>query len=824
MGRMNSVGLLAKIFGGAEAGPAIDDIVSMGQRDTLGMFFPWVAYDEQEKFYFNADDTVGMMWECSPLCFAGETTITTLQALFRLNVSEKTVLQFILYADPHVRPILDDFKAMKSRDMNLVREVNDNLARFYEGGAEGLASLNGIPVRNFRAFFTIKFPVAEAEKLNLGEIRGTIQETLQGAGLHPENVDPSSLLDWLRRVFNDEVSLNNDAYDESKEIRRQVFFSTPVETKFSRIEVGKKYFRCITPRIYPKTGTIIQTNKLFGGIMGQLTDGDQIRTPFLYSINVLMKNQKSKLHTKCNVILQQKGVGSFAPSLARKQEEHMWAADELERGTLFLKVIPTLWVFGTDERLVNESVTRSKRVWEGQNFVMQEDKGILMPLFLLSLPFGFYDVKGNLETLDRDHVMPVDSIAVTLPIQGDFAGLGRPAMLFTARKGQLFGLDIYHKKGVNNHNALICGTSGGGKSFFLNYLLFNYYAMNAKIRVIDIGGSYKKMTTLCGARYLDFSEESQVCLNPFTHIVDVEHDIPTIAPIVAQMIFSSGNNSPSETEMTLITQAVRWAWDQEGSAACIDTVYEYLANFDNHSSAGGEIREAATRLAFNMADFRSGGTFGRFFNGRSTFDISNDDFVVLELEHLLPKKALFKVVTLQVINAVTMDLYLSDRSDRRLVCFDEAWQFLGESSTLKQVIEEGYRRARKYHGSFTICLQSVLDTLRFGAVGNVIRENSAFKFYLESTAFEEAKNQGVLDYDDFTMQILKSTKSLKPKYSEIFMDTPLGIGVGRLTVDPFSYYAFTSDGEEIAEIDMMVHAGMSYEDAIREMVRKYRSS
>ena len=163
------MGLLAKIFGGFEAGPALDDIVSMAERDKLGTFFPWVAYDELEKCYFNADDTVGMMWECSPLCFAGETTITTLQALFRLSVPEKTVIQFILYADPHVRPILDDFKAMKSREMNLVREVNDNLAGFYEGGAEGLASLNGIPVRNFRAFFTIKFPVADVEKLNLGD-------------------------------------------------------------------------------------------------------------------------------------------------------------------------------------------------------------------------------------------------------------------------------------------------------------------------------------------------------------------------------------------------------------------------------------------------------------------------------------------------------------------------------------------------------------------------------------------------------------------------------------------------------------------------------
>jgi len=229
---------------------------------------------------------------------------------------------------------------------------------------------------------------------------------------------------------------------------------------------------------------------------------------------------------------------------------------------------------------------------------------------------------------------------------------------------------------------------------------------------------------------------------------------------VAQMIFSSGNNNPNETDMTLISQAVRWAWQKEGNDADIDTVYEYLGNFNLYSSEGGEIREAASRLAFNLADFRSGGAFGRFVNGRSTFDISNDDFVVLELERLLPKKVLFKVVTLQVINAVTMDLYLSDRSDRRLICFDEASQFLGESSTLKQVIEEGYRRARKYHGSFTICLQSVLDTLRFGAVGNVIRENSAFKFYLESTTFEEAKRQGVLDYDEFTMHILKSTKSL----------------------------------------------------------------
>ena len=37
------------------------------------------------------------------------------------------------------------------------------------------------------------------------------------------------------------------------------------------------------------------------------------------------------------------------------------------------------------------------------------------------------------------------------------------------------------------------------------------------------------------------------------------------------------------------------------------------------------------------------GTCGRWFNGRSNFDISKDEFVVLELEHLRPHKELFKV-------------------------------------------------------------------------------------------------------------------------------------------------------------------------------------
>ena len=72
--------------------------------------------------------------------------------------------------------------------------------------------------------------------------------------------------------------------------------------------------------------------------------------------------------------------------------------------------------------------------------------------------------------------------------------------------------------------------------------------------------------------------------------------------------------------------------------------------------------------------------------------------------------------------------------------------------------------------------------------------------------------------------MLKSIKSNKPKYSEIFMDTPFGVGVARLVKDPYSYYLNTSSPKEVAEIDELVDGGLSYSDAIDEMVKKYRTN
>ncbi|WP_430984495.1 hypothetical protein, partial [Escherichia coli] len=74
-------------------------------------------------------------------------------------------------------------------------------------------------------------------------------------------------------------------------------------------------------------------------------------------------------------------------------------------------------------------------------------------------------------------------------------------------------LDLFDPR-INNYNFIVSAESGAGKSFLLNNLCQQYFAQNALIRIIDIGGSYRKLCTLCSGRYIDIGEEKLV-LNPF---------------------------------------------------------------------------------------------------------------------------------------------------------------------------------------------------------------------------------------------------------------------------------------------------------------------
>ena len=801
------------------------ELRKLTQRDSFSKYLPYLAYSPEERTYINHDDTTGFIWECTPLVYASEKPFLILEGLFNSGIPEGSVMQFTLYADPYINFITDRYAALKNTENKLVHRATESVRDLFLQGTDGIKSLSGIPARNFRLIVSLKVPAGL--KKNAKEIldtRDSVFEILKGAGLNPYPVNPEELINTLAKIINDDPP-EWIAYDDERPINKQIIFSeTEINSRWTHMQMGERIFKCLTPKKLPPEANPMTMNILCGDIWGLASDPAQINAPFIYSVNFIFEKLHAKLHSKCNMILQQEAVGSFAPSLRRKQEEYVWATGEIEKGTPFIRVMPIAWIISKNEAQARENHARLKRIWESQGFVTQEDKGILKILFLSSLPLGLINQNKNVDFIDRDFIVHSKAATRLLPIQADFAGGGDPKMLFLGRKGQVVTFDLFSRT-ANNHNAVIAAASGTGKSFLTNFICYNYSASNSIIRIIDIGGGYKKICNILGGRFVTFTKDSDIVLNPFTHVKDIAEEIQSISSIIAQMVYSSSQHKPDETETTIIKNAIRAAYSIKGNETDIDDIYEHLKDPGkmgevlaevacSESECIADIKSTSAHLAYNLRSFTSAGEFGRWFNGPATLYIGNDRFVVLELEELKKQQELFNVVTLQILNYVTSNLYLSDRRDERLIIFDEAWQFFTESSMLKNIIEEGYRKARKYGGSFTTIVQSLLDLKKFGGIGEVIKSNSAFRFYLESDDFDMAGHKKIIETDDFTLRLMKSLSTQKPRYSEIYMETPFGTGVARLVVSQYLYYLFTSDPRDNAIIEDLVSQGKDYDEAI----------
>ena len=251
-----------------------------------------------------------------------------------------------------------------------------------------------------------------------------------------------------------------------------------------------------------------------GGLRGASEDSDQITGPFLYTMTVLFDHSSMEIHKRAQILSAQKAAGSFAVEVGKQAEEIGWILDELG-DSKFVRIIPTVWVIGRTRDEARDMSARVKRLWEGEPlpFAMQEESYLNPTLLVMSLPFGCYTDKTTIRLLARDFTVPVKAAVLMAPVQADYRGGGRPALTYVGRKGQLITVDIFDRR-INNYNFIVAAESGAGKSFLLNNLCQNYYGNGALVRIIDIGGSYRKLCTLCSGRYIDIGEEN-LCLNPF---------------------------------------------------------------------------------------------------------------------------------------------------------------------------------------------------------------------------------------------------------------------------------------------------------------------
>ncbi|SFF48590.1 AAA-like domain-containing protein [Pedobacter antarcticus] len=87
---------------------------------------------------------------------------------------------------------------------------------------------------------------------------------------------------------------------------------------------------------------------------------------------------------------------------------------------------------------------------------------------------------------------------------------------FTDRQGIPIAIDTLDSPRLNNRNKFTLGPSGSGKSFFTNSMIEQYMQhKNMDVVIVDVGHSYKGINEYFNGRYITYTEENPITMNPF---------------------------------------------------------------------------------------------------------------------------------------------------------------------------------------------------------------------------------------------------------------------------------------------------------------------
>ena len=214
-----------------------------------------------------------------------------------------------------------------------------------------------------------------------------------------------------------------------------------------------------------------------------------------------------------------------------------------------------------------------------------------------------------------------------------------------------------------------------------------------------------------------------------------------------------------------------------------------------------------------MFPFSAGGTYGRFFLGEASVDMSNA-LTVFELSDLSSREELRSVVLTAIMFLSSQTMRRMDRQIPKALLIDEAWQML-RGGSMADFVETYSRTCRKYGASLITATQSLNDYYKSeGSLAAL--ENSDWSVILmqKPDTISDFQKHGRFDMDPYTESLLRSLKRNGVEFSEMFVKGPDVQFVGRLVLDPWSAKVFSSSPADVAEIDRLQRAGFSKEDAI----------
>lgn len=438
-----------------------------------------------------------------------------------------------------------------------------------------------------------------------------------------------------------------------------------------------------------------------------------------------------------------------------------------------------------------------------------EGKSDVMAMFVANSP-------GTASENYRFRTLPLENAATMISVEGHYKG-DQLGLTLCDRRGLPLKLDLWDDR-LNNKNRLVVGSSGGGKSFSMNHLLYDYHHAGHHSIVLDIGNSYKRLCGILKGKYLEYDINDLPSLNPFG-FKELNEDNKTFIRTLLSILWKGANAVLTNSEAVVLNNIIEDYYEQEEEVATFHRMYSFIK--ENHGNYSNRFDFSEFLLV--LSDYTDKGTYAQFFSHEQEKDTMLDErFLVFELGRIKGHELLYPVITLIIIKTV-MRKMSEVEGIRTTLVLDEAWASL--TGAMGEFIELMFRTARKMNGEIILITQAATD-VENSPIGQAIVQNVETYLLLEhSDEKRRANAQRVLGLTDHEVSILASIDNSPKTHNEIFIRTAYYCKVFRVQVSPEAVGAYTTKKSEVEAIqrDADLKYGGNMEYAISNFAEKLKT-
>ena len=462
---------------------------------------------------------------------------------------------------------------------------------------------------------------------------------------------------------------------------------------------------------------------------------------------------------------------------------------------------------------------------------------------------------------------------------------------YTDRQGVPVAIDITGKEGKNkltdNSNFFCLGPSGSGKSFHMNSVVRQLHEQGTDVVMVDTGNSYEGLCEYFGGKYISYTEERPITMNPF-RINREEMNVEKTGFLknLVLLIWKGTQGTVTKTDDRLIEHVITEYYDAyfngfEGfTPQQREDLRKSLVIDDRNSSEKRHEseRERAVRiegiideiegrrkelkveeLSFNsfyeysvqripdiceenritgidlstyrymMKDFYLGGNHEKTLNENMDSSLFDETFVVFEIDSIKDDPLLFPLVTL-----IIMDVFLQKmriKKNRKVLVIEEAWKAIA-SPLMAEYIKFMYKTARKFWASVGVVTQEIQDIIGSEIVKEAIINNSDVVMLLDQSKFKERFDTiktilGLTDVDCkkiFTINRLEN-KEGRSFFREVFIRRGTTSGVYGVEEPRECYMTYTTERAEKEALKLYKRElQCSHQEAIEAYCRDWNTS